>query len=70
MAHGHSRYPVLTEDTQDVVGVVHLADLLTTAEPDTATTSPSSPTRNEIAGVVALSDVLRRLFPQVANTAA
>src|SRR5688500_7949374 len=24
IAHGHSRYPVLTEDTQDVVGVVHV----------------------------------------------
>ena len=31
MAHGHSRYPVLADDTHDVVGVVHLVDLLVTA---------------------------------------
>jgi hypothetical protein len=36
MAHGHSRYPVLAADTGDIVGVVHLADLLTTTERDTA----------------------------------
>jgi CBS domain containing-hemolysin-like protein len=36
MAHGHSRYPVLASDTHDVVGVVHLVDLLVTPEPDTA----------------------------------
>ena len=36
MAHGHSRYPVLAEDTQDIVGVVHLADVLATTEPGTA----------------------------------
>src|SRR3954451_15900494 len=36
MAHGHSRYPVLEAGTGEVVGVVHLADLLTTTEPDTA----------------------------------
>ena len=36
MAAGHSRYPVLETGTGDVVGVVHLADLLTTTEPDTA----------------------------------
>ncbi|WP_116452716.1 hemolysin family protein [Blastococcus litoris] len=36
MAQGHSRYPVLASDTRDVVGVVHLVDLLATSEPDTA----------------------------------
>ena len=34
MTHGHSRYPVLEADSGDVVGVVHLADLLSTTEPD------------------------------------
>ena len=34
MASGHSRYPVLDPGTGDVVGAVHLADLLATAEPD------------------------------------
>ncbi|MFJ2297789.1 hemolysin family protein [Oerskovia paurometabola] len=33
MAAGHSRYPVLTDDDQ-VVGVVHLVDVLTTAHRD------------------------------------
>ncbi|SEM11210.1 Hemolysin, contains CBS domains [Blastococcus sp. DSM 46786] len=36
MTHGHSRYPVLDAGTGDVVGAVHLADLLATPEPDTA----------------------------------
>jgi CBS domain containing-hemolysin-like protein len=36
MAEGHSRYPVLDAETGDVAGVVHLPDLLTTPEPDTA----------------------------------
>nr|WP_323132298.1 CNNM domain-containing protein [Kineococcus indalonis] len=36
MAVGHSRYPVLETGSGDVVGVVHLADLLATAEPDSA----------------------------------
>src|SRR3954470_14787180 len=36
MAHGHSRYPVLDPETGDIVGVVHLADLLTSTEPDDA----------------------------------
>lgn len=37
MSHGHSRYPVLTEDEPEtIVGVVRLADLLTTNLPDEA----------------------------------
>lgn len=36
MATGHSRYPVLSAADGDVTGVVHLADLLGTAEDDTA----------------------------------
>src|SRR3954471_7376367 len=39
MASGHSRYPVLDAGTGDVTGVVHLADLLTTAEPASARVS-------------------------------
>jgi CBS domain containing-hemolysin-like protein len=35
MATGHSRYPVLQVGTGDVVGVVHLSDLLTVTRPDT-----------------------------------
>ncbi|MCM3523297.1 CBS domain-containing protein, partial [Curtobacterium sp. P97] len=42
MATGHSRYPVLTADDQ-IAGVVHLADLLTTTADDDApvTASPA-----------------------------
>nr|WP_204261597.1 hemolysin family protein [Blastococcus saxobsidens] len=36
MTSGHSRYPVLETGTGDVVGVVHLADVLTTRQPGTA----------------------------------
>src|SRR3954451_11887222 len=36
MAEGHSRYPVLDSGNGDVIAVAHLADLLTTTEPDTA----------------------------------
>lgn len=35
MSTGHSRYPVLSDD-EDVLGVVHLQDVLTTTEPDDA----------------------------------
>ncbi|NHC45239.1 hemolysin family protein [Motilibacter aurantiacus] len=36
MASGHSRYPVLEAEREEVVGVVHLADVLSTAYPDRA----------------------------------
>src|SRR3954471_3892715 len=39
MASGHSRYPGPDAGTGDVTGVVHLADLLTTAEPASARVS-------------------------------
>ncbi len=39
MAHGHSRYPVQDEDTDEIVGVAHLTDLLTTDLPDMAPVS-------------------------------
>src|SRR5690606_25678175 len=38
MATGHSRYPVLTDDDQ-VLGVVHLEDILTSALPGTSVTT-------------------------------
>ena len=34
MSTGHSRYPVLAANGEDVLGVVHLVDLLDTVEPD------------------------------------
>jgi CBS domain containing-hemolysin-like protein len=61
MAHGHSRYPVLAAGTQDVVGVVHLADLLTTTEPDTAPVTVIARPALVVSHLSALPDVLRQL---------
>ena len=61
MAQGHSRYPVLAEDTQDVVGVVQLADLLTTAEPDTAAVTAIARPALVVSHLTPLPDVLRQL---------
>jgi CBS domain containing-hemolysin-like protein len=61
MAHGHSRYPVLAEDTQDVVGVVHLADLLSTTEPDTAPATAIARPPLVVSHLSSLPDVLRQL---------
>ena len=36
MSTGHSRYPVLASNGEDVLGVVHLVDVLATHEPDSA----------------------------------
>jgi CBS domain containing-hemolysin-like protein len=61
MAHGHSRYPVLAAGTQDVVGVVHLADLLTTTEPDTAPVTTIARPALVVSHLTPLPDVLRQL---------
>ncbi len=61
MAHGHSRYPVLATETEDVVGVVHLADLLTTTEPDTAPVTAIARPPLVVSALTALPDVLRQL---------
>jgi CBS domain containing-hemolysin-like protein len=61
MAHGHSRYPVLAEGTQDVVGVVHLADLLSTTEPDTAPVTAIARPCLVVSHLSPLPDVLRQL---------
>jgi CBS domain containing-hemolysin-like protein len=61
MAQGHSRYPVLAEDTQDVVGVVQLADLLITTEPDTAPVTAIARPALVVSHLTSLPDVLRRL---------
>jgi CBS domain containing-hemolysin-like protein len=36
MARGHSRYPVTAQESDEVVGVVHLVDVLSTQLPDDA----------------------------------
>ncbi len=61
MAVGHSRYPVLAADTGDVVAVVHLADLLTTPEPDTALLTSIARPALVVSTLTALPQVLRQL---------
>jgi CBS domain containing-hemolysin-like protein len=61
MAHGHSRYPVLDAQTGDVVGVVHLADLLTSAEPDTAPVTAIARECLVVSTFTSLPDALRQL---------
>ena len=61
MANGHSRYPVLAADTRDVVGVVHLVDLLVTAEPDTASVTAIARPPLAVSTFSPLPDTLRRL---------
>ena len=62
MAHGHSRYPVLAEDTQDIVGVVHLADVLATTEPGTAPVTAIARPPLVVSHLTPLPDVLRQLM--------
>ncbi|MGX5654609.1 hemolysin family protein [Geodermatophilus nigrescens] len=61
MASGHSRYPVLESGTGDVVGVVHLADVLTTAEPDSAPVTAIARPPLVVSTLASLPDVLRQL---------
>ncbi|WP_029430910.1 hemolysin family protein [Blastococcus sp. URHD0036] len=61
MAAGHSRYPVLDTATGDVVGVVHLADLLITPEPDTAPVSVIARECPVVSTFTPLPDALRQL---------
>ncbi|NIZ93221.1 hemolysin family protein [Kineococcus rubinsiae] len=61
MAIGHSRYPVLSADRGDVVGVVHLEDLLTTTEPGSAPVTSIVRPALVVATVSLLPDVLREL---------
>lgn len=61
MAGGHSRYPVLTSDTDDVIGIVQLADVLATHRPlsDPVTTIMREPV--VIASLTELPEALRLL---------
>ncbi|WP_369132728.1 hemolysin family protein [Modestobacter sp. I12A-02662] len=61
MASGHSRYPVLDAATGDVVGVVHLADLLTTPEPDAAPVTAIARECLVVSTFTSLPDALRQL---------
>src|SRR5829696_4207457 len=64
MAAGHSRYPVLQSGTGDVVGVVQLADLMSTTEPDTAPVPAIARECLVVSTFTSLPDALR----QLANT--
>ncbi|TFV53041.1 hemolysin family protein [Blastococcus sp. TF02A-35] len=61
MASGHSRYPVLESGTSDVVGVVHLADVLTTTQPDSAPVTAIARPALVVSTFTSLPDVLREL---------
>lgn len=52
MAHGHSRYPVLASNGEDVVGVVHLVDLLMSDQSD------NDPVRSIMKPAVLVSTVM------------
>jgi CBS domain containing-hemolysin-like protein len=61
MAAGHSRYPVLQSGTGDVVGVVQLADVLTTIEPATAPVTAIARECLVVSTFTSLPDALRQL---------
>ncbi|MGY1723343.1 hemolysin family protein [Blastococcus sp. SYSU DS0533] len=61
MTHGHSRYPVLESGTGDVVGAVHLADLLATPEPDTALVTTIARECPVVSTFTPLPEALRQL---------
>ncbi|MGY5883789.1 hemolysin family protein [Modestobacter lacusdianchii] len=61
MAQGHSRYPVLAAGSEDVVGVVQLADLLRTREPDTALVAAIARPPLVVSSLAALPDALDQL---------
>ncbi|WNV76837.1 hemolysin family protein [Geodermatophilus sp. DSM 44513] len=61
MSHGHSRYPVLAEDSHDVVGVVQLAEVLATTEPDSAPVTAITRPALVVSHLTPLPDVLREL---------
>ncbi|GAA3164195.1 hemolysin family protein [Blastococcus jejuensis] len=61
MASGHSRYPVLDDETGDVAGVVHLADLLNTPEPDGAPVTAIARECLVVSTFTSLPDALRQL---------
>ncbi|MCZ2829115.1 hemolysin family protein [Modestobacter sp. VKM Ac-2986] len=61
MATGHSRYPVLDTASGDVVGVVHLADVLATTLPDTAPVTAIARPCLVVSTLASLPEALRQL---------
>ncbi len=61
MGQGHSRYPIVAEDPESIVGVVHLADLLRTEQADDAAVTTISRPALVIPTLMALPDALSEL---------
>lgn len=61
MASGHSRYPVLSDEDDDVLGVVHLQDVLAYAGPPTAPVTEIMRPAELVPTAMPLPDALRRL---------
>jgi CBS domain containing-hemolysin-like protein len=61
MATGHSRYPIVAEEPETIVGVVHLADLLRTTRADDAPVTSISRPALVIPTLMALPDALAQL---------
>jgi CBS domain containing-hemolysin-like protein len=61
MAHGHSRYPVLAAEGGDVVGIVHLEDLLATQHTDDALVTAIARPPLVVSHLTSLPDLVREL---------
>lgn len=68
MSTGHSRYPVLDDD-DEVVGVVHLQDVLVAGQHDTRTARDLMRETLMVATLMALPDALREMAAQRAQMA-
>jgi CBS domain containing-hemolysin-like protein len=61
MAHGHSRYPIVSDDPETIVGVVHLADVLGAEHADGAPVTSIGRPALVVPTLMALPDALERL---------
>jgi CBS domain containing-hemolysin-like protein len=61
MGQGHSRYPIVAEDPEAIVGVVHLADLLRTEHADEALVTAIARPALVVPTLMALPDALAQL---------
>lgn len=61
MSHGHSRYPVLTEEPERIVGVIRLVDILSTSLPDDSPVAALAQQPLVLSNLMKLPDALREL---------
>ncbi len=61
MAHGHTRYPVLTDEPEQIVGVIRLVDILTTDLPDDSPVTALARPPLVLSNLMKLPDALREL---------